>query len=42
MTSIYTKVISKGRPETLIRFSVGCEDEEDLWNDIKYCLDGIL
>lgn len=29
-------------PETLIRLSVGCEDQDDLWNDIKYCLDGIL
>jgi cystathionine gamma-synthase len=33
---------SKIVPETLIRLSVGCEDEEDLWNDIKYCLDGVL
>jgi cystathionine gamma-synthase len=26
-------------PENLIRFSVGCEDPEDLWNDIKYALE---
>jgi cystathionine gamma-synthase len=30
---------SKLVPENLIRFSVGCEDPEDLWNDIKYALE---
>jgi cystathionine gamma-synthase len=26
-------------PENLIRLSVGCEDPEDLWNDIKHALE---
>jgi cystathionine gamma-synthase len=30
---------SKLISESLIRFSVGCEDPEDLWNDIKYALE---
>lgn len=30
---------SKLVSESLIRLSVGCEDAEDLWNDIKYALE---
>lgn len=30
---------SKIVPENLIRLSVGCEDVDDLWNDIKYALE---
>jgi cystathionine gamma-synthase len=29
-------------PETLIRLSVGIEDQEDLWSDLKQALDSIL